>query len=174
MSAHAAATGAARVPSRPQCETLEKRLARLAEAGPDAIGDRLAALEREWSIGRMVKATTGVVILVGSALAIFVNPWWSLLTAGGGLLLAEYLFFPTGWMGNVFREMGYRSGTELTAEKLALRTLRGDFKCLPTVHEIEDKDAILRLEGEGGIAIEPDVDRPSPADVAKLIAAATA
>ena len=32
----------------------------------------------------------------------------------------------------------------------------GDFASLPTVHTIEDRDAISRMEGEGGPAVETD------------------
>ena len=38
-------------------EKLEQRLACLADAGIPAITDRLEQLEREWSSGRMTKAT---------------------------------------------------------------------------------------------------------------------
>ena len=34
---------------------LEKRLAGLADAGPQAIADRIAQLDREWSAGRATK-----------------------------------------------------------------------------------------------------------------------
>ena len=51
--------------------------------------------------------------------------------------------------------MGFRSGSEIDHERLALKVLRGDFRHLPTVQESENKDDIARLEGEGGIALDP-------------------
>ena len=41
-------------------ETLEKRLACLADAGPEAIAARLDEIAEEWSAGRMTKSAIGV------------------------------------------------------------------------------------------------------------------
>ena len=151
-------------------DTLEKRLACLADAGPQAISDRLDYLEREWSAGRMTKATIGVLILLGLALmALTANPWWLVLPAIGGLFLLQYLFSRQSWLGATFHEMGFRSGAEIDHEKFALKALRGDFKNLPTVHELESKDDISRLEGEGGIAVDPEESKPDTKDVVKEV-----
>ena len=150
-------------------DTLEKRLACLADAGPQAISDRLAQLDREWSAGRMTKATLGVLIVTGLALTAFVSAWWLVLPAIGGFFLLQYLFSRTSWLGATFQEMGFRSGAEIDQEKFALRALRGDFKNLPTVHEIESKDDISRLEGEGGIAVDPEEAKPDVKDVVKEV-----
>lgn len=136
--------------------TLEARLACLADAGPQAITDRLAQLDREWSAGRMTKAAIGVTIVAGLALTALAGPWWLILPTAGGFFLLQYLFSRQSWLGATFREMGFRSSTDIDQEKFALRALRGDFKNLPTVHEIESQDDISRLEGEGGIAIDPN------------------
>jgi hypothetical protein len=134
--------------------TLEQRLACIADAGPQAIEDRLVELDREWTAGRMTKASLGVVIVAGFALS-FLSPWWLILPAAGGVFLLSYLFGRTSWLGKMFNEMGYRTGYEVDQEKMALKVLRGDFRHLPTVHDIENNDDIARLEGEGGIAVDP-------------------
>lgn len=149
--------------------TLEERLACLADAGPQAITDRLGQLDREWSAGRMTKAVIGVMIVAGLALTAFLNPWWLLLPAVGGLFLLQYLFSRQSWLGATFREMGFRSSTDIDQEKFALRALRGDFKNLPTVHEIESQDDISRLEGEGGIAFDPDEAKTDVRDAVKSV-----
>jgi len=148
---------------------LEKRLARLADAGSNAIADRLGQLDREWSAGRMTKATIGLLILVGLGLTGLAGPWWLALPAIGGLFLLQYLFSRTSWLGATFQGMGFRSGAEIDQEKFALRALRGDFKHLPTVHETESKDDIARLEGEGGITIDPEEAKPDTKDVVKEV-----
>ncbi|QJW99009.1 hypothetical protein [Frigoriglobus tundricola] len=148
---------------------LEKRLARLADAGSLAITDRLRQLDREWSAGRMTKATIGLLIVIGLGLTGLAGPWWLALPAVGGLFLLQYLFSRTSWLGATFQEMGFRSGAEIDQEKFALRALRGDFKHLPTVHETESKDDIARLEGEGGIAIDPEESKPDTRDVVKEV-----
>jgi hypothetical protein len=141
-------------------EKLEQRLACLADAGLPAINDRLAQLECEWSSGRMTKATVGVLIVAGLLLTVTVNAWWLILPAVGGVFLLQYLFMRTSWLGATFREMGFRSGADIDQEKFALRTLRGDFRHLPTVIETENKEDISRLEGEGGIVFEPEDAKP--------------
>jgi len=146
---------------------LEKRLACLADAGPQAIAERLEEIEREWSAGRMTKATIGVMIVAGLALTVLINPWWLVLPAVGGLFLLQYLFGRSSWLGATFHEMGFRSGAEIDQEKFALKALRGDFRHLPTVHEIENKDDIGRLEGEGGIVLDPEESKPDTKDVVR-------
>lgn len=146
---------------------LEKRLACLADAGPQAITDRLTQLDREWSAGRMTKAVIGVMIVTGFALTAALSPWWLALPAVGGLFLLQYLFGRSSWLGATFREMGFRSGQDIDQERFALRALRGDFKKLPTVDEIESRDDILRLEGEGGIAVDPDESKADARDAVK-------
>jgi hypothetical protein len=149
-------------------ETLEKRLACLADAGPQAITDRLNLIENEWSAGRMTKATIGVMIVTGLALGL-VNSWWLSLPAVGGLLLLQYLFSRTSWLGAAFRAIGFRSRAEIDQEKFALKALRGDFRHLPTVHELENKEDIARLEGEGGIALDPEEAKPDTREVVKEV-----
>ncbi|MBC7818497.1 MAG: hypothetical protein IAG10_16545, partial [Planctomycetaceae bacterium] len=81
----------------------------------------------------------------------------------------QYFFTRTSWLGATFQEMGFRSGADIDQERFALRALRGDFKHLPTVHEIESKDDISRLEGEGGITIDPEEARLDSKDVVKEV-----
>jgi len=98
-----------------------------------------------------------VVVIAGLALAALTGTsWWLILPAIGGLLLLQYLFTRSSWLGATFREMGLRSGADIDQEKFALKALRGDFRDLPTIHEIENKDDIMRLEGEGGISLDPE------------------
>ena len=150
-------------------ETLEQRLACLADAGPQAIEERLGELEREWTAGRATKATIGVLIVIGFGLTALSNAWWLILPAIGGVFLLQYLFSRTSWLGKMFHEMGFRTGYEVDQEKVALRVLRGDFRELPTVHAIESREDIARLEGEGGIATDPDEAKVDPVEAAKTV-----
>jgi len=153
-------------------DTLEQRLACLADAGPQAIEDRLSELDREWTAGRVTKAVIGVLVVVGLALTAL-SWWWLILPAVGGLLLLQYLFSRTSWLGKMFHEMGYRTGSEVDQEKMALKVLRGDFQHLPTIHDIESREDISRLEGEGGIALDPEESKVDPVDAAKEAVEAT-
>src|SRR5665811_1902220 len=100
------------------------------------IRDR-AHLEREWTAGRMTKACIGLSIVLGLGLTALFNPWWLILPAFGGVFLLQYFFSRTSWLVLVFREMGFRSGFEVDQEKIALKILRGDFRHVPTVLDIE-------------------------------------
>jgi len=135
------------------------RLKRLAECGPSAIEERLNELEREWSAGRATKVALGLFILIGMGLWLSLGGWWYVVPILGGLVLLEYLFSRTSWLGKLFHEMGSRTGQEIEEEKFALKALRGDFATLSTVHDIEDKDAVDRMVGEGGPAVEFDVEK---------------
>ena len=137
-------------------DDLECRLTKLADAGPAAINDRLCQLENEWSAGRATKVTLAFVILAGIAMRMAFGAWWVILPIAGGLFLFQYAFSRTSWLGNMFREIGFRSGAKIEEEKFALKTLRGDFRHLPTVHDIEAKEDISRMEGEGGIVLDDD------------------
>ena len=148
---------------------LEQRLACLADAGPQAITDRLNEIEQEWSAGRVTKATIGILIVAGLVLTVLVNPWWMLLPAFGGFFLMQYLFTRVSWLGAMYREVGFRSGADIDQEKFALKALRGDFRQLPTVHEIENKEDISRLEGEGGIALDPEDVKPDAREAVKTV-----
>jgi len=169
MSPHVIPTAPA-TPDAAACQRtrdLECRLAKLADAGPHAISGRLEQLDREWTAGRMTKVTLGVAIVVGFALTALLGPWWLLLPAVAAVFLLQYTVSRASWLTATFREMGYRTGCEVEQEKLALRALRGDFRHLPTVHDIEAPDDISRLEGEGGIVLDQDVRKVDPQDAVK-------
>lgn len=148
---------------------LPDRLAKIASNGPTAIDQRLDELESEWTAGRAVKATTGVCLIAGVALAALVNPWWLILPMVAGAALIHYMFYRRSWLAQIFTQMGLRSGTEIENERIALRVLRGDFQQLPTVFEVEDRDAICRMEGEGGMSVSPECEKIDARDAAVMI-----
>jgi hypothetical protein len=148
---------------------LPTRLAKIAANGPAAIDQRLHELECEWTTGRLVKASSGVLLIAGLALAAFVSPWWLILPAIAGVVLAQYLFFCRSVFTDLFAAAGFRSGAEIENERIALRILRGDFRHLPTVFEVEDREAVSRMEGEGGPAIDLDDDKLDPKEAANRI-----
>ena len=154
-------------------ETMEQRLNRLAECGPSAIDERIEELDREWSAGRATKVLIGFVILLGMGLGLSLGGWWYSLPVIGGLFLIQYLFSRTSWLGLVFQSAGMRSGQQIDEEKFALKALRGDFAKLPTVHDIEDRDAVSRMEGEGGPAVEFDTEKVDSRDAVKEVLHAT-
>jgi hypothetical protein len=157
----------AATPAEAACsdDTLACRLKKVIDAGPEAINERLAELDREWTAGRASKATAGLLIVAGLGLTAVGSQWWLVLTAAGGLLMLPYLFGRRSPLGYLFHRLGLRTGCEIEQEKVALKALRGDFQHLPTIHQVVDREDISRLEGEGGIVYEPEV-APVDADAA--------
>jgi hypothetical protein len=133
---------------------LEGRLNRLIDAGPGAIDERLAELEREWSVGRVTKVSAAVLIGVSLFLALWLHPAFAILAGLTCLALLQYLVARTSLLGDAVCRLGFRPGTEIERERLTLRVLRGDFTGLPTLHDVEDRDAVSRFEDEGGPAVE--------------------
>lgn len=152
----------------PQDARLESSLKSVIDNGPGAISERLAQLEREWTTGRATKATAAVLIFVGLALS-SLNSWWLLLPLLGGVVLLQYLFSRRSLIGAFFYSLGLRTGAEIEQEKFALRTLRGDFQHLPTLRQVEDRDATSRMEDEGGIAVEYDEPKMPPEEAVKEV-----
>ena len=93
--------------------------------------------------------------------------------AATGVVLLQYLFGPRSWLGETFSFCGFRSGARIEDERIALRVLCGDFRHLPTLGHIEDRDAVSRMEGEGGPAVEPDEDKYDAKDAAAMILEST-
>jgi len=152
---------------------LEQRLKRLLDDGPQAIEERLAQLDREWSAGRVTKLTLAVIIGGGLALTFWVSPFWAVLPALAAVSLLQALFTRDSLLAELFGRVGFRPGCDIEQEKLALRALRGDFKRLPTMHDVEDRDAIARLEGEGGIAPEHDEPKSDVYEAVREVVGAT-
>jgi hypothetical protein len=163
---------AAGADSSPACaaDALACRLKTVIDAGPEAISKRLAQLDGEWSAGRVVKAAVGVCVLAGVALGALVHPGWFALAAVPGLFLLQYMFTRRSVLGELLHGMGIRSGEEIDAERVALRALRGDFQKLPTIVHVEDRDALSRMEGEGGIALEPQRNKVDVHEAARELA----
>jgi hypothetical protein len=109
----------------------------------------------------------------GRALASLHDPVWLLLPLVAGVLLLEYLFFRGGLLADAYKSLGFRGSMEIDEEKYALRAFRGDFRNLPTVHDLEDKDSLCRFEDEGGPATDMSEARYDPREAAVLIVAAT-
>jgi hypothetical protein len=107
-------------------EETNARLREQAEA-PGSIARRLADLDDEWDIDRVVETEAAVTGLVGLALGAFVRREFFALPGivGGAVLLyalsGRYPLLPA------FRRMGVRTAREIARERYGLKALRGDF-----------------------------------------------
>jgi hypothetical protein len=109
----------------------EENIARYSAAGPEAVRQRLAELDQEWDIERVLEANASAVILTGLALSILEDRRWLIVPLiASGFLLQHAL---QGWCPPVslFRRLGVRTAAEIEQERYALKALRGDFQNIP-------------------------------------------
>lgn len=115
---------------RLQQET-EDRVSHFAEH-PEEIGARLAELDREWDIERVLEANASILALTGVGLGVGVDRRWLVLPA----LVTAFLFQHAlqGWCPPVpvLRRLGFRTASEIERERYTLKILRGDFSGLAT------------------------------------------
>ena len=122
----------------------EQNIAHLRNASPAAITQRLQELEEEWDIERTLEANAATAVLVGLTLGATVDRKWFIFPAVvAGFLLQHAV---QGWCPPlpVFRRYGVRTQTEIDYERYALKSLRGDFRGLPTDGEARDSAAAGR------------------------------
>lgn len=128
--------GAADRVRRNTAETVNRRLDREMRvrlryyAGCDRaeISARLAELEREWDMERVLETNASALALTGLGLAtVTKNKKW--LVASGVVLYFLMQHAVQGWCPPVplFRRLGVRTREEIEREKYALKVLRGDF-----------------------------------------------
>lgn len=139
-----------------ESESLESRLARLADSGIAAINAKIKEIDQEFSSHSAAVLGIAALILIGTFVAVTFGGWWLILPVVGVLLMLQLIFQRADWIHYAVQSMGFRSREKIEQERIALKALRGDFRSLPTIYDIEDKDAISRMEGEGGIIHEPD------------------
>jgi hypothetical protein len=94
---------------------------------PDEIDGRLAELDREWDIERVLEANAATIALSGTLLGLFRNRAFLMLPlVVAGFLLQHAL---QGWCPPVrfLRRRSVRTAVEIAGERAALKSLRGDF-----------------------------------------------
>jgi len=99
--------------------------------GSEALDDRIRALEQEWPLERIIEITIATLALVGVLLAVTSNRQWLFFSAG--VLSFLTIRGATNWAAGLpwLRRCGARTQAEISQEKHALKTLRGDFSVRP-------------------------------------------
>lgn len=110
----------------------QERIAHLAASGRPAIDQRLAELDHEWNIERTLEANAATLTVAGAALALVSDRRFALVPLIVGSFLLQHAI--QGWCPPlpVFRRLGVRTQSETDYERYALKSLRGDFRSLPT------------------------------------------
>ena len=96
-------------------QTTVRNLARYRGASPESMASRLDDLSAECTVERAMQASAAALILAGLAGALADRRFLFISAAGAGFLIHHF----------VLRRLGFRTGTEVAAERLALaRVLR--------------------------------------------------
>jgi hypothetical protein len=113
--------------SRRNRAEIERRVRQLA-GHPERIDQRLRELDREWDIERTLEANAATLALAGVALAATEDRRWLYLSGGVAAFLLLHAL--QGWCPPVpiLRRLGVRTAEEISAERTALKALRGDFR----------------------------------------------
>jgi hypothetical protein len=108
-------------------EQTARNVARYAQQGPAAIDRRLAELDREWDIERLLETNASSMVLLGCTLGTFVSRKFFAIPALVGAFLLQHAI--QGWCPPIplFRRLGVRTQREIDEERFALKALRGDF-----------------------------------------------
>ena len=95
-------------------------------ARPGEIPARLAELDREWDVERVIEAHTAIVALAGLSLGAFVNRKFLILTGAVSMVLMLHAI--QGWCPRVavLRRLGFRTKAEIYEERCGLAMLRGE------------------------------------------------
>lgn len=129
-------------------------LAQCAAGGPQAIAQRLDALEREWDADRVLETKTAAMGLMALALAV-AKP--KLLVLPGVVALALMTQALTGRhpLMPLLRRLGVRTAREIERERHALKALRGDFAGLGSADASAAQPALAPAEP---VAVPPRSD----------------
>ncbi len=94
---------------------------------PDEIDARLAELETEWDIERVLEANASALAFTGVVLGMTSSRRYLLLPAAVTAFLFQHAL--QGWCPPlpVLRRLGLRTAREIEEERVALKHLRGDF-----------------------------------------------
>jgi hypothetical protein len=107
-----------------------ERIASLRGAPDPQLSERIAELERESDIERVLEINASSLALTGLALGVFVNR--RLLVFPAVVLAFLLQHGVQGWCPPVpvLRRLGIRTRQEIDAEKYAIKAMRGDFDSL--------------------------------------------
>ncbi len=127
-------------------EQLASRIRLYSKSEPDEINRRIAELDREWDMERVLQTNAATLALLGTILGICGARRWLLLPALVTGFLLEHSI--KGWCPPVpvLRRLGVRTRLEIEKERYALQALRGDFEGL-NHGENRDVDRLLRNVG---------------------------
>jgi len=94
---------------------------------PELIEQRLAKLDREWDVERVLETQAAALALAGTMLGLTRDRRYLAVPALVTAFLLQHAL--QGWCPPVpmLRRLGFRTAAEIASERAALKALRGDF-----------------------------------------------
>ena len=91
------------------------------------ISDRIRMLNLEWDTERVLEVNASLMVMISSYLGIKMSRIWFLVTGAVAVFMLQHAIW--GWCPPLpfIRKWGIRTAEEIDAEKMALKTMRGDF-----------------------------------------------
>lgn len=116
-------------------EQTHETILRYADAEVAIIDARIAELDQEWDIERVLALNASGFITLGLALGLGVDRRFLLLPAAVLAFFVQHQL--QGWCPPLplLRRLGFRTAREIAREKFALKALRGDFDEIPRFGE---------------------------------------
>lgn len=96
----------------------------------EEITTRLAELDKEWDIERVLQLEGTALTIAGVILGATVNKKWLALPLAASVVLL--ISIAKNWTAPlpILRKLGFRTRVEIEKERYALKAIRGDFKYL--------------------------------------------
>ncbi len=107
-------------------QQLRANISQYMNADKPALDKRLAELDREWNVERMIELEAPVMIGLGALLGMTLNrKWFGLSVFAASMVITHNT---QGWypLLRLFQNVGFRSQKLIEEERSALRVLRGD------------------------------------------------
>jgi hypothetical protein len=105
----------------------EGRVRRAAAEGVSGINRRLAELDREWDLDRVLQTNASTLSLIGITLAATHSKKWAILPGIVFPFLIQHAVQGYCPPLPILRRIGIRTRQEIERERYALKVLRGDF-----------------------------------------------
>lgn len=96
----------------------------------DQITLRLAELDEEWDIERLLQAHGAALTLSGVIFGLIADKKWFALPIAASVVLLAGIFQRRSYSYPLLHKLGLRTREEINKEKYALKAIRGDFKYL--------------------------------------------
>jgi hypothetical protein len=115
---------------------------------PEEIEERLAALDREWDVERVLETHAAAAVSTSVLLGLFGVRKALWLAVGASAFLLQHAFRGSCLPLALFRQLGLRTAAEIEWERYALKILRGDLDTIRGDTELEITLAMLQRPGK--------------------------